>query len=67
MPMKSILAWKDLPPEARGASVALGFFVGVHRGHQQVIAQAAKAALAGKTALGVVSFDPHPRRLFRPT
>lgn len=67
MPLKTIQAWKDLPAEARGASVALGNFDGVHRGHQQVIAQAAKAALAGKTSLGVVSFDPHPRRLFRPT
>ena len=67
MPLKTIQAWKDLPSEARGASVALGNFDGVHRGHQQVIAQAAKAALAGQTSLGVVSFDPHPRRLFRPT
>ncbi len=67
MPLKTIQAWKNLPPEARGASVALGNFDGVHRGHQQVIAQAAKAALADKTSLGVVSFDPHPRRLFRPT
>lgn len=66
MTLKSVHAWKDLPSEDRGASVALGNFDGVHRGHQQVIAQAAKAALAGKTPLGVISFDPHPRRLFRP-
>ncbi|KQV55721.1 MULTISPECIES: bifunctional riboflavin kinase/FAD synthetase [unclassified Caulobacter] len=67
MHLKTVHAWKNLPPEERGASVALGNFDGVHRGHQQVIAQAAKAALAGKTPLGVVSFDPHPRRLFRPS
>ncbi|MCY1646734.1 bifunctional riboflavin kinase/FAD synthetase [Caulobacter sp. SL161] len=67
MPLKTVHAWKNLPPEARGASVALGNFDGVHRGHQQVIAQAAKAALTGKTPLGVISFDPHPRRLFRPS
>lgn len=67
MHLKTVHAWKNLPPEERGASVALGNFDGVHRGHQQVIAQAANAALAGKTPLGVVSFDPHPRRLFRPT
>ena len=67
MPLKTINAWKNLPAEERGAAVALGNFDGVHRGHQQVIAQAAKAALAGKTPLGVVTFDPHPRRLFRPT
>ncbi|WP_454714047.1 bifunctional riboflavin kinase/FAD synthetase [Caulobacter segnis] len=67
MTLKTIQAWKNLPAEERGAAVALGNFDGVHRGHQQVIAQAAKAALAGKTPLGVVTFDPHPRRLFRPT
>lgn len=67
MPLKTVHAWKNLPPEHRGASVALGNFDGVHRGHQQVIAQAAKAALTDKTPLGVISFDPHPRRLFRPS
>lgn len=67
MTLKTVHAWKDLPAEERGAAVALGNFDGVHRGHQQVIAQAAKAALIDKTPLGVVSFDPHPRRLFRPT
>ncbi|MBC7670352.1 bifunctional riboflavin kinase/FAD synthetase [Caulobacter sp. DWR2-3-1b2] len=67
MRLKIVHGWKDLPVEARGAAVALGNFDGVHRGHQQVIAQAAKAALAAKAPLGVVTFDPHPRRLFRPS
>jgi len=67
MTLKTVNAWKNLPADERGASVALGNFDGVHRGHQQVIAQAAKAALAQKTPLGVITFDPHPRRLFRPT
>ncbi len=56
--------WKDLPPEARGASVALGNFDGVHRGHRQVIAEAAKAAATLKAPLGVVTFEPHPRVYF---
>lgn len=67
MRLKIVHGWKDLPEEQRGAAVALGNFDGVHRGHQQVIAQAAKAALALKVPLGVVTFDPHPRRLFRPS
>jgi riboflavin kinase/FMN adenylyltransferase len=67
MSLKTIHGWKDLPDAERGAAVALGNFDGVHRGHQQVIAQAAKTALADKLPLGVVTFDPHPRRLFRPT
>jgi riboflavin kinase/FMN adenylyltransferase len=67
MRLKIVHGWKDLPDTERGAAVALGNFDGVHRGHQQVIAQAAKAALALKVPLGVVTFDPHPRRLFRPS
>jgi riboflavin kinase/FMN adenylyltransferase len=67
MTLKIVHGWKDLPPEAKGAAAALGNFDGVHRGHQQVIAEAAKAARALKVPLGVITFDPHPRRLFRPT
>jgi riboflavin kinase/FMN adenylyltransferase len=58
--------WLDLPPEARGASVALGNFDGVHQGHRQVIAEAAKAARALKSPLGVIRFSPHPAKLLRP-
>lgn len=67
MSLKIVHSWKDLPPEVKGAAAALGNFDGVHRGHQQVIAEAAKAASALKVPLGVITFDPHPRRLFRPS
>ena len=67
MKLKIVHAWKDLSPEERGAAVALGNFDGLHRGHQQVIGEAAKAALVLKAPLGVITFDPHPRRLFRPS
>lgn len=67
MRLKIVHSWKDLPDAERGAAVALGNFDGVHRGHQQVIAQAARAARTAKVPLGVVTFDPHPRRLFRPS
>ncbi|PIC65590.1 bifunctional riboflavin kinase/FMN adenylyltransferase [Sporosarcina sp. P13] len=45
-------------------SLAIGFFDGVHKGHQEVIRSAKKTAvdLAIKTA--VMTFDPHPSRLF---
>lgn len=58
--------WRALPPELKGAAVAIGAFDGVHRGHQAVIAAAAGAARALAAPLGVVSFDPHPRRWFQP-
>jgi len=50
----------------RGATVAIGNFDGVHRGHKAVIA----AALARGRALGkpsaVLTFEPHPRAFFNP-
>ena len=58
--------WRALPPELKGAAVAIGAFDGVHRGHQAVIAAAGEAARAVGEPLGVVSFDPHPRRWFQP-
>jgi len=57
---------RGLPDALKGAAVAVGAFDGVHRGHQAVIADAARAAHALKAPLGVVSFDPHPRRFFQP-
>ncbi|MFN3520897.1 MAG: bifunctional riboflavin kinase/FAD synthetase [Phenylobacterium sp.] len=64
--MRIVRSWKDLAAADRGASVALGNFDGVHRGHQHVIALAARAAGELKSPLGVVSFEPHPRRIFQP-
>jgi len=52
--------------DARGAAIALGNFDGVHRGHQAVIASARAAAEETGAALGVLVFEPHPRRFFKP-
>lgn len=46
--------------------MALGNFDGVHRGHQRVIAAAAQAAREAGAPLGVISFEPHPRRFHQP-
>lgn len=53
--------WQGIKPEHRGASVAMGNFDGVHRGHQHVISLAAKHG-----PLGIVTFEPHPRSFFAP-
>ncbi|GAA0867722.1 bifunctional riboflavin kinase/FAD synthetase [Brevundimonas basaltis] len=58
--------WRGLTDDLKGAAVAIGAFDGVHRGHQAVIATAREAARALSAPLGVVSFDPHPRRWFQP-
>jgi riboflavin kinase/FMN adenylyltransferase len=64
--LRLIKGWKSLPEGDRGAAVAMGSFDGVHRGHQQVIALAARAAGELGCPLGVITFDPHPRIYFRP-
>ena len=64
--LRVIRGWQALPQADRGAAVAMGNFDGVHRGHQQVIALAARAAGELGCPLGVITFDPHPRAYFRP-
>jgi riboflavin kinase/FMN adenylyltransferase len=68
VPTQSFQVVHDFAPgEAlRGATVAIGNFDGVHRGHKAVIA----AALARGRALGkpsaALTFEPHPRAFFNP-
>lgn len=51
-----------IPDDLRGASLALGNFDGVHKGHQAVIA----AARARGGLLAAAVFEPHPREVFQP-
>ena len=55
-----------LPESVRHAVVAIGNFDAVHRGHQDLLAYARKQADAAHVALAVLTFEPHPRRVFRP-
>ncbi|WP_185803467.1 bifunctional riboflavin kinase/FAD synthetase [Pontivivens nitratireducens] len=52
----------DVPQIARGASVAMGNFDGLHLGHQSVLDLARRPDMP----LGVVTFEPHPREVFAP-
>jgi riboflavin kinase/FMN adenylyltransferase len=56
--------YQFVDPEDRGATVAIGNFDGVHRGHQSVIELARQAA--PDAPLGVMTFEPHPREFFAP-
>jgi riboflavin kinase / FMN adenylyltransferase len=47
---------EDFPAMA----IALGYFDGVHLGHQQVIGEAKKVAEANGIKSAVMTFDPHP-------
>jgi riboflavin kinase/FMN adenylyltransferase len=66
MSLRIVHGWKGLSAADRGAAVALGNFDGVHRGHREVIAGAVEAGRRLGAPVGVISFDPHPRRLFQP-
>jgi riboflavin kinase/FMN adenylyltransferase len=62
--MRIYREWRNLPDDARGATVALGNFDGVHRGHAHLLRSAHAARPDAK--LAVLTFEPHPRELFRP-
>lgn len=56
----------DLPRTGQPLCLAAGFFDGVHRGHQRVIAAAVRRAARWGGACWVLSFDVHPRKVVRP-
>ena len=49
-----------------GAVLAIGNFDGVHRGHQVVLEQAVSIARETGSKCFALSFEPHPRTLFKP-
>lgn len=64
--MERFIHAEGLPAHLRGGVAALGNFDGFHRGHQAVVGRALeRARAAGRPAI-VVTFDPHPARLFKP-
>lgn len=56
--------WRAIPDVARGMVAALGNFDGVHLGHAHLVH--ALHAARPERELAVVTFEPHPRELFRP-
>ncbi|MEM9724517.1 MAG: bifunctional riboflavin kinase/FAD synthetase [Pseudomonadota bacterium] len=47
-------------------ALAIGNFDGVHRGHAAVLAQAREIAAERGLRTAVLTFEPHPRSVFRP-
>ncbi|MBT6095022.1 MAG: bifunctional riboflavin kinase/FAD synthetase [Rhodospirillaceae bacterium] len=58
--------YETLPQEARGAAIAVGNFDGVHLGHRGVIGEAGRIARSANLPWAVLTFEPHPRRVFKP-
>jgi riboflavin kinase / FMN adenylyltransferase len=55
-----------LPEFLKRGVVAIGNFDGVHRGHQSVLARALDEAQARSLPALVLTFEPHPRTVFKP-
>ena len=61
--MSVFAEYRGLPESARGASIALGNFDGLHAGHKAVMEA---ARIAGHGRFAVATFEPPPRAYFRP-
>lgn len=57
---------EELQKSATASAMALGYFDGVHLGHQQVITKAKERATQHQLALAVLSFFPHPKSVLLP-
>lgn len=64
--MRIFRHFNALPRDAKGATVAIGNFDGVHKGHQAVINEAGLIAHDAGRPWAVLTFEPHPRELFQP-
>lgn len=58
--------YKKIPEEVCGSVVVIGNFDGVHLGHQALLQKAKEIADQENTTVSVLTFEPHPRWLFRP-
>lgn len=63
--MQIVRGYRDVPAAARGATLGIGNFDGVHHGHQALLAETRRLAPAA-TPHGAIIFEPHPRRFFQP-
>jgi len=64
--MEILRHYAGIAEESCGSVVAIGNFDGVHLGHQALVDAARRRARAEGAKLAVMSFEPHPRRVFRP-
>src|SRR6266481_7801215 len=64
--MKIIHAANELNAGARKVCLAIGFFDGVHLGHQQIIRQTVTDARQQEADALVITFDRHPNTVVAP-
>nr|WP_282597878.1 bifunctional riboflavin kinase/FAD synthetase [Corynebacterium sp. Marseille-P3884] len=56
----------QVPADMRDPVVTIGVFDGVHRGHQKLIRRAVKLAHEAGVECVVMTFNPHPVKIFAP-
>ncbi|WEK52287.1 MAG: bifunctional riboflavin kinase/FAD synthetase [Candidatus Kaistia colombiensis] len=66
LPAARILPLDALPAEYRRSAIAIGNFDGMHRGHQALLEAARSEANAHRAPALLLTFEPHPRSVFRP-
>src|SRR3954453_21512514 len=64
--MKIIRTASELNPNGRKVCLAIGFFDGVHLGHQQIIRQTIADSIKHEAVSLVVTFDQHPSTVVAP-
>ena len=64
--MQLLRLTSEVVPQGRAPAVTVGNFDGVHRGHQQLVAETVKQAQAIGGRAMVLTFDPHPARVLVP-
>lgn len=64
--MEIFTSFADIPRSLQGAVIVIGNFDGVHLGHAALLREARAMARGSDRAFGVLTFEPHPRRLFKP-
>lgn len=57
---------EEFPSKLEGGVIAIGNFDGVHRGHQSVLQRAVSIARQENCPASVLTFEPHPRTVFKP-
>lgn len=64
--MKIFRTYSDLPENIKNSVVVIGNFDGVHKAHRTLLDTAHEQAKKLNTHVCVLTFEPHPRVLFRP-
>jgi riboflavin kinase/FMN adenylyltransferase len=65
--MKIIHSPADLSPDRKKVCLAIGFFDGVHLGHQQIIRQTITDSRQHEAVAVVLTFDRHPNTVVAPS